>query len=231
MGEIESIPSLDLSDLAQDDLANLASQSERLESIASYAAKIKVGTGSSEAEHEIAKHTKLPLDQIHRVFRAIWNLTFLKNRLGLKSQKLIDVIISNLDQQAPRDWIAKNLSSLKSASSIIAKVLDTLNADHPLVIASKAEQLRLSYQNLLTDARIITDLRPVFDSSAKKIAEFIISHNLLINYFDGTETRRIVFALDTNDVVNLRRICERAQEKERSLKSLKSDSSSFSIVE
>ncbi|MGA2060182.1 MAG: hypothetical protein ABSG67_06845 [Thermoguttaceae bacterium] len=231
MGEIESIPSLDFSDFARDDLAHLASQSGMLESIATHAAQIKVDAGSSEAEHDIAKNTKLPLDQVHRVFRAIWNLTFLKNRLGLNSQKLIDVIISNLEQQAPQDWIKNNLPSLKSASSTIAKVLDTLNADHPLYIASKAEQLRLSHQNVLTDARIITDLRPVFNPSAKKIAEFIISHNLLVNYYDGTETRRMVFALDANDVANLRRICERAQEKEHTLKSLKSDPSSISIVE
>jgi hypothetical protein len=217
MAEIETTPKLDLSEIAKSDLIQLAGHAGKLELIAAQAAQLKIGTEISEVERTISEKSDLPINEIRDIFQAIWNLNILKHKLRLDSQRLLGIVTSSLEEQASQDWIENNLEIWNTARDAIAKFLDSLQTNHPLVIARKAEQLKFSHQNLLNDAKIITDLRPVFDSSAKKPEEFIITHSLMLNYYDGTEIRRIAIAVDENDIQNLRRVCERAIVKEETL--------------
>jgi len=66
---------------------------------------------------------------------------------------------------------------------------------------------------VLTDTRLITDLRPVFNAAGDEIKAIVLTHVLSVSYFDGSQRRRIEFALDVADLGQLRKIAERAYRK------------------
>jgi hypothetical protein len=80
------------------------------------------------------------------------------------------------------------------------------------------EQLKMDHQSILEDAKIVTDLRPVFDKPGERPLGAIITHTLKIVHHESGEHKELFFALDADDVLNLKRIAERALEKMSSLK-------------
>ena len=97
----------------------------------------------------------------------------------------------------------------------LAKLLNDKN----LVIASKAIYLRRDYEHTYCRARILTDIRPIFsdDRTLPPISAVLI-HQLQLVYHEGSTTKEIHIALDSDDLSSLKVQIERAQEKAKSLK-------------
>jgi len=86
----------------------------------------------------------------------------------------------------------------------------------------KALSLQTEYYNTFCNARIITDVRPVFDDDIdKQIETGIIVHNLKIDYHKGgvEDHKEFFVALDNNDLKKLKEQIIRAEKKEKSIKS------------
>lgn len=103
----------------------------------------------------------------------------------------------------------------EAAVPAVVAALDAISDDHPLLISAKATLLAYSQQNLLMSARVITDVRPVFNAAADKIVETVITHTLLVSYRADNRPRLMTFALDQEDVEKLGKQCERAELKAR----------------
>ncbi len=203
-----------LSPTAQEDLAHLVEHSDELPKIAELAAALDPSVGFSGAATVIESETGTPSADAHRLLWTIWNLHSLGNRFRLPTEELLRttfaVLEGRVSDPAPAAW--------EKAKAPIAEFLGQLSDSHPLVVAKKAERLGLDHQNLLSEARFVTDIRPVFDSSGNKILESLVMQTLIVDYSDGHGTRRIEFALDADDVSQLRRLCERAEHKALTLK-------------
>ncbi|MBA7656344.1 hypothetical protein ES703_64268 [subsurface metagenome] len=94
------------------------------------------------------------------------------------------------------------------------------NKDESFGLINKALQLYSEYQNLFLDARILTDLRPIFKSNLKEgPAGGIIVHNLKVIYQSKHDSRsqEIFLALDSADLDTLIKVLERAKEKAENL--------------
>jgi hypothetical protein len=86
---------------------------------------------------------------------------------------------------------------------------------------SKIEQLKGDHPSVFYDAKIITDIRPVFDLPGDPPVGAIIGHTLKVVCHDhGGDHKELYFALDSEDVESLKKIAERAQQKASSLKAL-----------
>ena len=92
-------------------------------------------------------------------------------------------------------------------------ILETLSPDNPISLVQKVARLRYEHQNILYTAKILTDIRPVFDESARELKLMTVGYMLEIEYNDGTDKRQLFAALDALDVANLKAECERAQTK------------------
>lgn len=89
-----------------------------------------------------------------------------------------------------------------------------------VAVASKASDLQYEHQYVFGGARILTDVRPVFGESAQEIKGAVTTHTLKIRYFDESGSREIYFGLDREDLGNLRKVLDRAEEKSKRIKSL-----------
>jgi hypothetical protein len=100
-----------------------------------------------------------------------------------------------------------------------ARITTLLSINGALDVASKVGELLLEYDHLFLSSRIITDIRPVFDSDLNKIpAGALIVHTLKLEYKQGNEEKDFYIALDTNDVKKLREQLDRAEQKAESIK-------------
>jgi len=80
-------------------------------------------------------------------------------------------------------------------------------------LLQKARTLQYAYEHLLRSARILTDVRPVYDDDADEILGGVVTHSLVIEYTEGGRHHHSYFALDTQDVGRLKQQCERAERK------------------
>ena len=207
---------LAISDTIRNDLAHLAGYADRLAQIARVIAQSHPGAESvpgAELANTVGASVGSSSDDARHLLFTIWNLYHLQKSMHVSAAKLIDEVTASLETRAPDPWKAEHLGAWRKAHDEIVSLLDTMTDEHPLVVSGKAATLGQEHQNLLVEARIVTDVRPVFNSAANRVLESLIIHTLLLGYFDGVKTRRIEFALDASDVANLRRLCDRAERK------------------
>ena len=122
-----------------------------------------------------------------------------------------DEVVQILDQK---------ISDQENWKSIREKFLEILEAQR-LVTSVIAISLSFEYPNLLTEARVLTDIRPVFKGeAADSIQGATVSQSLKITYFRDGHRDSITFAMDMVDLDDLIRECERAKKKAETSKNL-----------
>jgi hypothetical protein len=220
MSERDPNSLLGLPEVAQSDLANMATHADKLSQIA---LAVKDARPGVELAPIVATTTGLSTDEAQRILWTIWNLYLLKRRLDSDSAKVIADVTKSLEKQTSEGWKQKHLQAWNNSVGEVVSLLDTITDEHPLAVNSKAAALGRAHQNLFTEARVITDVRPVFSAGGDRVLESLIVHTMLLDYFNGTKVRRIELALDAADVAQLRRLCERAERKAAVLKAALKD--------
>jgi len=99
---------------------------------------------------------------------------------------------------------------------------DLLTADTPFFYFEKATKLLLERSKLVESTRIITDIRPVFKEEIIESPDYcLITHNLRILYNKNIRNeKKAYFALDHQDLIQLKLQIERALKKEEELHKL-----------
>jgi len=98
--------------------------------------------------------------------------------------------------------------------------LVTLMGANVFGIASKIVDLRTDDERVFCQARILTDLRPVFGSRIDEGPQgMIVVHLLKLGFHSGSEKHQEFYvSLDSDDLQTLRALLDRAEAKARSLK-------------
>jgi hypothetical protein len=214
------MPEFDFSEDAIHDLAHLARNADKLQSVASFASDLSPlppGTALSHVSRSAEQQTNIPAGDVERILQTMMNLHRVRKRLQLDVAQFVRHVSPTIAARLSRKYPGE-VDAWRNAEAAIAEFLGSISEEHPLTILTKAEHLALSYENLFTDARLLTDIRPVFDSSGTKVIEYLIAHTLLIEYYAEPKRREIALALDASDVVRLKQLCERAETKAATLK-------------
>lgn len=115
-------------------------------------------------------------------------------------------------------------------NAILARRLESLLGLESLsTTAFKAKELQLESERTFCDARIITDLRPVFGDSLEAAPSMMIVHTLKLGFHEK-QHKDIFVALDEADIAALQKTLQRAEEKSRKLRSVL-DSSGIKTID
>ena len=125
----------------------------------------------------------------------------------------IDQALGRLSQEQLKDEVQAQWETLKSPFL-------TLLGCRRLAIVAKLTELAFEYSNLFQRAKIVTDIRPLYDLDGNEITTAIISCLLHINHFSRDGESMFVVALDVEDVTHLLHECERALKKTATAKAL-----------
>ena len=90
-----------------------------------------------------------------------------------------------------------------------------------LLVHAKALEVLQENENTFCDARILTDIRPVFGSEVGNHPKAaVIVHQLYVSYYHEGELKKFYVALDTGEINVLRKVLDRADLKAQSLRSV-----------
>jgi hypothetical protein len=87
-------------------------------------------------------------------------------------------------------------------------------------ITMKALDVLTDQDRTFYHAKILTDIRPVFNPSGDAVDASIIVHNLRIHFGENSEHKDFYVALDTSDIQSLREVLDRADAKAKCLQGL-----------
>jgi hypothetical protein len=90
-------------------------------------------------------------------------------------------------------------------------------------LVTTAIDLSYEYANLLRRARILTDIRPLYNNDATEIEGAVVSHTLRLRYDSIDGNHQLSIAMDELDVRELVKECERALRKATTARHLMKD--------
>jgi hypothetical protein len=175
----------------------------------------RVGASTPEIADDLASHAGISGDAAREILSQLAGLHGTRETLDAAPEEIFDAITRSLEQEAPQEWRDKYLQGWKEAR---AHVVDALAPGHPLAVVNKTTRLTFAHQNILRGARLITDVRPVFDEKGDQIVQSVVTHSLALDYSVGSELRSLHVTLDAADLKKLCVSCERAEHKARTLK-------------
>ena len=99
--------------------------------------------------------------------------------------------------------------------------LRALLSVNPLSMMAKARELHIDHEHIFCNARVISDMRPVFDANIEEAPTgFTVAHTLKIGYHHGDKHTSIYIAMDKQDIESMIETLQRAQQKSATLAKL-----------
>lgn len=134
----------------------------------------------------------------------------------------LDTSASNIAESISRELERSDSENLRLTSEVRERFKDflvELLSSPPLKIAGKARNLQLEDEHVFQEARIVTDIRPVFgDDSESRPVGAIIVHTLKLGYLDGNQFKNFYISIDAKDIRVVRDLLERADTKAAGLR-------------
>lgn len=195
---------------AYDDLAALTRHIEKLGIVAECVAACDVAADNPTIVSCLVQKAGMSEADARHVLYGLLNLLYLRQDMQISGEELLEVVTRHLQERAPEQWKKDNLVCWCASQ---AKLAEALCERNPVAILEKARRLQYAYEHVLKSARVLTDVRPVFDDDADEMLGGIVTHSLVVEYTENRTLKRAHFALDTSDVVRLKLQCERAERK------------------
>lgn len=146
--------------------------------------------------------------QADSLISAILGAATLKGRGRLESKQLAETVAAEEAlplEAATREILAERLLRLLQIGAVakVAKALDML----------------LEHERVFHAARVLTDMRPVFpDDASEGPVGAVILHLLKIDVHVASDNTEFYVSLDSSDLQQLRKVLDRAIDKERELR-------------
>jgi len=155
-------------------------------------------------------------DDMGEIVPAVLSLYSLRAQLGLSTPDVAESIVRAMEES---EGIAPEATG-EEHDRFGSRLVSLLSLDS-LDVAGKANNLLFEHEHTLREARIVTDIRPVFGENPEDSpAGAIIVHMLKLGYYDGSVYRNLFVALDTSDIRLLQDLLARANSKAEALKSV-----------
>lgn len=172
----------------------------------------------------IAPSAVLPEKDLLAVIEMLSSLYIELDRHGITSHEIAKQV-SDLAQAESSPDLQPADGNWKSFADDLAGLL---SLGGTLGVTSKANEIKLAHERVFCDARILTDLRPVYQTNVEDgPAAGIIVHTLKVTYHErltghegNPSTEDFYVALDKEDISRLSELMTRALRKEESLKKI-----------
>ena len=187
---------------------------EKVEAIAAGLGKASV-TSRKELIAAVELASQQSTEDSEAVVTSLQSLYIFKASAESSVTQFIPVLIGAMQSSG-----IKGLAVSDDAKPVLVKKLTLLLSLSSLERVSKIEQLKADHQSIFYDAKILTDLRPLFDQPKEQPIGAIVTHTLKIICHDAGEHKELYFSLDAEDILTLKKIAERAADKMSSLQAL-----------
>mgnify|MGYP006276886475 CR=1 FL=1 len=155
------------------------------------------------------------------ILQAVLSLYSLREKANLSTEELIQHILKALQTE---DDEYLNLSE-HEITKLENRLNSFLSIYGNLEISSKSSELLVEHQNIYSASRIISDIRPIFNSDrGGGLGGALIIHTLKVSYQTASGQNEFFVALDSNDLRKLSEDVNQALQKEQSIQSFLEES-------
>lgn len=168
--------------------------------------------------HEIAHSVQsIPVDDLSEVIETLQSLYLTRVHHEVSAEEMAD----DIAEAATENGLSEQLRVSGLDRDKLKDRLTRLLSIEALEILAKALGILRNNQTVFHEARIITEIRPVFGTSVEEPPPAAVILHMLNITCHGTEGHKEFFiALDTDDLEVLRDVIDRAETKAESLKTM-----------
>ncbi len=171
-------------------------------------------TSREEAFSLVSQLKVITADEGLTIIEALLPLYMLKGSSTKNTGEFVEDVIASLKVGSGTE---KRLTQ-KEATPLTDRLTKLLGLG-AIDLSAKAMSVLLEQQRAFTSARVLTDIRPVFDQDmSRPLAGAVLVHNLKIQYVESGEEKEFFVALDKMDIQLLIDMLTRAQQKESKIK-------------
>lgn len=149
---------------------------------------------------------KVKSNDARKVLSVIGSLYLFKDK-GLTSEEVASGVAETAAEENPTRINARAAETLRT------RIKALLDLDKSVGITSKANDVLTEHQRTFCEARVLSDVRPIFPADLKSPQGAVIVHTLKIEYHENGDHKEFYVALDTNDIEALKDVVLRAEEK------------------
>jgi hypothetical protein len=158
------------------------------------------------------------------IARFLISLATLRRRSFATAEELLDGVSEGVPTTS---WDKAQLERWPKCRLVLQKLLES----KLIVLAAKALDLTFDFPEFCIGARILTDIRPIFDDPKNTIIGATISQTLRLEYaVRNGEQSSISIALDLDDILHLKHACEEALHKGKVAKQLIEEKCNISTI-
>ena len=132
---------------------------------------------------------------------AVLPLFDIKDEENISVKELAEEIGLSLNEAKPKGF------PIEKTDLIVARLKQLLNLNKTLAVVAKASDIMTDHEHLFCNAKILSDIRPIFTDTPESASSAVMIHNLQIGFHDSATNkhREIYFALDTDEIQELKR--------------------------
>lgn len=173
----------------------------------------------ADLSDEVSKRLDLPRDLTSGVIRILGSLYLTRDAGKVPLETFVDQEVGPALKRAgtfSQDTAEAQWKKLRSF------LIAALSLENTLGTAAKAGYVLTQHERIFVNARILTDIRPIFHSNvSEKPGSATLVHMLRMTHRDNHRNYLDeYFALDSNDIRHLKELIDRALKKEETLKAL-----------
>ena len=169
---------------------------------------------------QLSEKVDLSTRDMQRIMHVIGNLYSTYTASGASVEKFIRELQIGLQATGVPDL---SLSE-EQWEEFRAYLSQILMCERSVGITSKALRVMTDHSHVFRDARILTDLRPVYRLNPEEPPDAaVIVHTLKIEFMEDGQTRKFFVALDSLDLIRLEALIKRAKLKQKGLKDVFKD--------
>jgi hypothetical protein len=168
-----------------------------------------------ELARQVGPKVDIPEEKLRGVFAMLGSLYVTREHHGLS----IDGLVADIKARVTEERLGGLEPDSDRANAFADRIKSFLSLDRVVGVTARAANVMVQHKNPFRSARILSDVRPVFvDDGKLEPAAGLIIHNLQVLTSTDQQTVSFYAALDSQDLLKLKNVIERAILKEEELR-------------
>ena len=154
-----------------------------------------------------AQTPSIPQEDLSGILEALFSVSAAQVATSVPVSKFVDDVAESLSEKKAKLDVDKLKPKLEKLLRLRA-----------LSLAVKASTLQRDHASLFLNARIFTDVRPVFAEAPETVETAVVFHSLKLTYLQSSEPQEFFLAMDDDDLAALQKVIARAEKKSKAIR-------------
>jgi hypothetical protein len=163
------------------------------------------------------KVPSIPMEQLASILDVLYTIYYIRELSGVEPSTFLEDFMEGV----------QNVPQLKAEKRGLARLrgrFEQLLSTNSFNLLSKAKRLQRDGERLYCDAKILSDIRPVFSHNpTSRPLGAVVTHTLRLGYHESGDHKEFRVILDSVDLDALADVIFRAQAKDGTLRALLKD--------